>query len=297
VDRDRIGQAWCCCLEHAGRHYENFPVASRLLPARLRGPVAAIYLFARHADDLADEGSIAAAERLERLADWGVWFERAVGGDHEPPAGGCECGELLAIALQETVNSFTLPRAPFHRLIDAFAQDVVQRRYHDRRELLDYCRRSANPVGELMLHLNGAASERNLADSDAICTALQLINFLQDIQQDYHELGRIYLPASSLAEHGVDESMIASGRDTPQLRRLLQSELLVAERLLLSGAPLGRRLGGRFGIEIRAIVAGGLAVCRRLSTAPPGGRPRLAGSDRLQIAAAALLPPLWRFSL
>ena len=161
-------------------HYENFPVASILLPRRLRRPVEAIYRFARSADDIADEGDASNEQRLQALAAYGAELDHIERGQR-PSAPGFG---LLA----EVINEWSLPIQLFRDLLDAFAQDVVKKRYADYAELLDYCRRSANPVGRLLVHLVDRGSDENLRRSDCICSALQLINFWQDIAVDWKKV-------------------------------------------------------------------------------------------------------------
>ncbi len=186
-------------------HYENFPVASILMPRRLRTPVAAIYHFARAADDIADEGDLPDKERLRRLDEFRNELNRLAAGDTPLLP--------LFINLSAEIRAHDLPLQPFHDLLDAFSQDVVKKRYADYDELLDYCRRSANPVGNLLLHLYQAAAPVNIACSDAICTALQLINFWQDLAKDF-AIGRIYLPQDDLARFGMSEDHISKAYAT-----------------------------------------------------------------------------------
>jgi phytoene synthase len=233
-------------------HYENFPVASLLLPARLRSPVAIIYRFARSADDLADEGSDPPEARLAKLGA----YRRQLGAPEAP----------LFDDVARLVREHGLPLDPFHDLLDAFAQDVTKTRYADFPELLDYCRRSANPVGRLLLHLFKRTSETNLRRSDAICTSLQLINFWQDVAID-HVKGRIYLPQDEMEKHGVTERHIAAGRCDDAWRALMAFQVRRTRALMLSGAPLGRELPGRIGLEIRATVQGGLRILEKLERA------------------------------
>jgi len=239
-------------------HYENFPVASLLLPASQRAPVGVIYRFARSADDIADEGELAPRERLERLDAYRTALRGIARG--ETP------GEPLFAELARLVSERGLPLEPLHHLLDAFSQDVVKPRYADFAELLDYCRRSANPVGRLLLHLFGAATSENIAHSDAVCTALQLANFWQDVAID-HAKGRIYLPQDDMARFGVSELQIAEGRCDDAWRALIGFEIDRTRALMKSGAPLGRRLPGRLGLEIRATVQGGLRVLDKLAAA------------------------------
>jgi squalene synthase HpnC len=197
-------------------HYENFPVASLLLPRRLRRPIEAIYRFARGADDIADEGDASDAARLQGLADYGDEIDRIERGAAPPRPAFNELAEIIA--------EWQLPTPLFRDLLDAFAQDVVTKRYADYPQLLDYCRRSANPVGRLLLHLVGRASEENLRRSDCICTALQLVNFWQDVAIDWQK-GRVYLPQSDLERFGVAETQIAAGRCSAEWTALLAFEV------------------------------------------------------------------------
>jgi phytoene synthase len=239
-------------------HYENFPVASWLLPRRLRPAVAAIYWFARTADDFADEGDAPAAERLARLDAYRDDLRRIAGGT--PP------GSPVLARLAPVIAAHALPLQPFHDLLDAFSQDVVKQRYASFGEVLDYCRRSANPVGLLMLHLFGAAAAENVRRSDEICTGLQLANFWQDVAIDWAK-GRLYLPQDELARFGVSETQIAAGRVDDAWRRLLAFEVGRTRALLQSGAPLARSLPGRIGWELRLIVQGGLRILERIDRA------------------------------
>jgi squalene synthase HpnC len=236
-------------------HYENFPVASALLPARLRKPVALIYRFAREADDFADEGEIEPGERLQNLET----FRREVAR--------IKAGAAPAIAwfgdLAAVIEQHSLPVSAFDDLLSAFSQDVVQSRYDTYDALLDYCRRSANPVGRLLLALYGARERSCATWSDAICTSLQLINFLQDVAIDFKK-GRIYLPLDEMAKFGVPEQQIARGKVDTRWRGLMGFQVERARALLESGAPLGRALPGRIGLELRMIIAGGLRILEKI---------------------------------
>jgi squalene synthase HpnC len=237
-------------------HYENFPVGSLLLPARLRRPVAAVYWFARQADDFADEGERSPGERLSLLEGFRAELRAIEAGR---PAGTPFFAELSSV-----VRDHTLPLQPFHDLLDAFSQDVVKKRYADFAEVLDYCRRSANPVGRLMLCLYGAAGEaRHLEWSDAICSSLQLINFWQDVEVDYAK-DRIYLPQDDMARFGVPETQIAARDTAGGWRALMRFEIARAREMMLAGAPLAKRLPGRIGLELRTIVQGGLRIAEKL---------------------------------
>lgn len=264
-------------------HYENFPVASLALPRRLRDPVAAIYAFARRADDLADEGDLDVAQRLQALDACGAALDCAVGGDPGD--------DPVLVALADAIRRHGLPVALLHDLLSAFRQDVTQTRYADDAELLDYCRRSANPVGRLLLHLFDAATADNLRDSDRVCTALQLINFWQDVAQDLDENNRIYLPLDGLARHGITVQDLRARRRTDALRALLAERCAHARALMLGGAPLGDRLPGRLGLEIRLTVEGGLAVLDAVARREdPYTRPRLRRRDWAGLFWRALWP-------
>jgi len=264
-------------------HYENFPVASLLLPRRLRRPIETIYRFARSADDIADEGDASDAARLRGLADYSVELDRINSG-HDPAT---PAFRELALAIDE----WRLPVQLFCDLLDAFAQDVVKKRYADYPELLDYCRRSANPIGRLVLHLAGKASNTNLHCSDCICTALQLINFWQDIAMDWQK-DRVYLPRTDLDAFGISEAQIAAGHPSPEWAALLAFESARTHALMTEGAPLINQLPGRLGWEIRLTVQGGLRVLERIRLVRGdvfGERPRLGPGDWLRIGGRALL--------
>lgn len=241
-------------------HYENFPVASWLCPAHLRPAVTALYHFARTADDLADEGDAPAHHRLNDLSEYRADLLACLRPEGGPPSARWP---QVFHALAQAVAQHQLPTQPLHDLLDAFEQDVVYTRvgqgYRQRAELLDYCRRSANPVGRLMLHLYGVTDETSLAQSDAICTALQLINFWQDRAQDLAR-GRDYLP---------QDSTLAEEQD-------------FARDLMMRGAPLALRVKGRAGWELRAVVQGGLRILDKLQTQPER-RPRLGRADLWRI--------------
>jgi squalene synthase HpnC len=236
-------------------HYENFPVASILLPARLRPAVEAIYRFARNADDLADEGDASDDQRLAALSAYEQALQRIENGQTaESP---------LFDALGKVIKDYALPLQPFRDLLSAFKQDVVTKRYPSFTELLDYCRRSANPVGTLMLHLYGAATPDNLRDSDAICSALQLINFWQDVAVDWQK-ARIYLPQDDMANFLVQEEHLALGRACGEFCDVMRFEVARARAMLQSGAPLALRLPGRVGWELRLVVQGGLRTLEKI---------------------------------
>lgn len=239
-------------------HYENFPVASLLLPAHLRPAVEKIYAFARSADDLADEGDASDADRLNALTAYERSLDRIKQG--QPP------DSILFSRLAVVIDQYRLPLPPFYDLLSAFKQDVITNRYHTFSDLRDYCRRSADPVGRLMLALYEADNEQNLRDSDAICTALQLINFWQDVAIDWQK-ARIYLPLEDMARFKVTETHIAEAKTDAAWKALMQFEIDRARRLMLSGSPLALRLKGRLGWELRLVVQGGLRILEKIESA------------------------------
>ncbi|WP_462370268.1 squalene synthase HpnC [Oxalobacter formigenes] len=261
----------------AVEHYENFPVASILLPSNLRKPVEVIYAFARSADDIADEGDFRPEERLAALSGYIAELDTIERNGHPD--------SKLFIDLKQVIGEFRLPLAPFRNLLAAFIQDISTKRYETYDDLLDYCRLSANPVGLLMLHLYEAATEENKRMSDAICTSLQLINFWQDIAIDWKK-DRIYLPLEELARFNVTASDIATGNLSDNWRSLIQFEIDRTRKLMLSGAPLASRLPGRIGWELRLVVQGGLRILDRIEMAACdifNKRPLLQGGDWLSI--------------
>lgn len=280
-----MAEQYADCLRLASNHYENFPVVSRLLPKDVRPSVAAIYAFARRADDLADEGCEDADTRLARLTAYASRLESI--GTSNPSQDPVFC------ALADTVARYRLPLQPFRDLLSAFRMDVVKRRYADVDELLGYCRRSANPVGRLLLHLLGEASAPNIALSDKVCTGLQLTNMLQDLGQDYEENGRIYLPQDEMAAYGVSERHFRERVSDQAMHRLVGAQIERAEGLLRHGLPLAKRLSGRAGLHMRLVVHGGLRILERIRAHPrdPFGRPRLRRRDWLLILARALRMP------
>ena len=236
-------------------HYENFPVASVLLPPRLRRPVTLIYRFAREADDFADEGDAAPDVRLEQLAAFSRELRRIEA--REPPA------IAWFSELAEVIREHGLPISAFDDLLSAFAQDVTQGRYASYDEVLDYCRRSANPVGRLLLVLYGVQDRAALQWSDSICSSLQLINFLQDVEIDWRK-DRVYLPQDEMRRFGIGEDDIARRESGGSWQDFMAFQVERARALLFSGAPLGRRLKGRIGLEMRMIIAGGARILEKI---------------------------------
>ncbi len=290
MNEARIEAAYRHCEALASRHYENFPVASRLLPRPLRRPVAVVYAFARRADDVADEGDLTVSARLERL-DRERRRLLALGGDGPPP----DDDPILA-ALGDVVRRHRLPLDPFLDLLSAFRQDVEKRRYADFDEILDYCRRSANPVGRLVLLLTGHREPSLLPIADALCTALQLINFYQDIGQDLDENDRLYLPLDEMAAHGVTIEDLRRRRSDGPVRDLLARQYARCRRILDRGMPIGWRIPGRIGLELRLTALGGRLILDRLEKGleNPYRRPRLTPSDWPALSLRALLTPASR---
>jgi squalene synthase HpnC len=243
-------------------HYENFPVASWLCPPHLRPAIAAIYGFARTADDIADEGDANAASRLNDLTAFGVDLQ-AISAGQPASARWPAVFVPLARALQE----FELPSPLLAQLLAAFVQDVRYtdsgQRYQTDAELHDYCSRSANPVGRLLLHLYGINDAASLAQSDQICTALQLINFWQDVSVDLPR-ARWYISQQALQQHGVREADLQPGSDSAQATQLIANYTRAARTRMLDGASLACRIPGRTGWELRLVVQGGLLILDKI---------------------------------
>ena len=236
-------------------HYENFPVASWWCPPALRPAVLAIYRFARTADDIADEGDAPAGERRASLARFSSALQACAGG--EP---GAEWSDVFRpLALQMRVHA--LPVTPFEQLLSAFVQDTANPLYADRAELLDYCSRSANPIGLLLLHLARVRDPQALRESDAVCTALQLINFWQDLSRDLPR-GRCYVTRADAERHGLP--LPPPAVDSPGARALVRELVAWTRSMMLDGAPLVHRLPGRFGWELRFVIQGGLRVLDKI---------------------------------
>ncbi|HEY9197997.1 MAG TPA: squalene synthase HpnC [Gammaproteobacteria bacterium] len=277
-----LDQAYAACQTIARSHYENFPVASWLLPRAVRRPVAVIYAFARQADDLADEGDLAPEARLAGLAAFDAMLDGIEAGIPQTTP--------LGLALGDVILRHALPIGLFRDLLSAFRQDVTRQRYAHFGEVMDYCRRSANPIGRLLLHLMRRTDARDLACSDGICSALQLINFYQDLAQDYAENGRIYIPQEDMQRFGVDEDHFRTRRTDFGMQRLMQAQYDRAFRMLRAGAPLAKRLPGRFGFELRLTVLGGKRILEYLdrNRADVFARPRLTRADAVRIVWQAL---------
>lgn len=242
--RLKAAYAYCRALNKA--HYENFPVASFLLPARVRPAIDAIYAFSRTADDFADEKEFQ-GERLERLNEWESYLNQA-----EPT-------HPIFVALKDATRTFAIPKALFMDLITAFKQDVVKSRYQTFREVLEYCRYSANPVGRLVLTVCGAASETTYRLSDAVCTALQLANFWQDVAVDLKK-DRVYLPGDECEEYGVSQADLFAGQATANFKKLLKFQVERTREFFRMGHEIGLIVRGRLGAELRLTWLTGMRI-------------------------------------
>jgi len=262
-------------------HYENFPVASWLLPAPLRPAVLAIYRFARTADDIADEGDAAPAARLQGLQALREELDAIERGEPN------QWPDLAA-----AVERHALPVRWLRDLLSAFEQDVTTTRYETFADLLDYCRRSADPIGRLLLTLHRQTGVEHEHRSDSVCSGLQLANFWQDVAIDWAK-GRVYLPQEDLRRFGVDEEQLATGHVDSRFTALMKFQSERTRQMLLAGRPLARALGGRVGLELRLVIQGGLRILERIDGV--GGdvyrrRPTLASRDWLLMGWRALQP-------
>ncbi|MGH9221433.1 MAG: squalene synthase HpnC [Vicinamibacterales bacterium] len=281
IDSRELQDAYASCLALAQSHYENFPVASRLLPKRLRPHVAAVYAFARTADDFADEPGREPDERLRLLKDW---RSRLHNRDDR-------AAEFLA--LHDTIERFQLPVQLFDDLLDAFAQDVTTSQYETWSEVLDYCRRSANPVGRLVLRLSGYRDDGLDRASDAVCSALQLTNFWQDLAIDWSR-GRLYVPTEIWRRHGAEPHRLSSGVMSPEWARALRECADRTRALFNSGRIVCDDVSGRLRYELRATWLGGTRILARLERSGFdvfSNRPALGAADAIVIACGTLL---WR---
>ncbi len=291
-----VREAYASCARDARRHYENFPVASLLLPRRMRRHVAAVYAFARAADDFADEGDRPAPERLELLDGWKRRLHDAVESRQPGPAprpGEPANAQDIFVAVGETIRSLSLPVRLFEDLLSAFRQDVTVSRYRTWDQMMDYCRRSANPVGRLVLRIAGYDRMSLDDSSDALCAALQLTNFWQDLKIDF-DRGRLYLPTEERERHGALEGDLAAGRITPEWRRALGTAAARTRLLFDEGRPVCDGVDGRLRYELRATWLGGVRVLNRLERSGfdvVNHRPSLGPRDALWIAPLVLA---WR---
>lgn len=263
-----VAAAYASCARDARAHYENFPVASRLVPRQIRHHLAAVYAFARTADDFADEGARPEAERHRLLDGWLRRLrEAAAVHDHaamvRPAEGEPAHTQEIFVALGATIREMDLPLALFEDLLSAFRQDVTVTRYASWGDVMDYCRRSANPVGRLVLRIAGYRSEQLDRWSDAICSALQLTNFWQDLKVDF-DRGRVYMPEAEMRIHGAERGDLAAPALTPGWARAVAAAVARTRELFREGRPLCDALHGRLGYELRATWLGGTRILDRL---------------------------------
>ena len=265
----RLEDAYAACARLAHSHYENFPVASRLLPARMRPHVAAVYAYARLADDIADEGDVDQALRHGRLDEWTRRLHASVAGAAEPEdasildASTREVAPAIVMATAHTIRSIELPIALFDDLVSAFRQDITVTRYDSWGALFDYCRRSANPVGRLVLRIGGWQSRDLDAASDAVCTALQLTNFWQDLAIDWRR-GRLYVPAEEHVRAGASFDALDRGELTDEWRDALSRSAARTRELFDRGRAVCDGVSGRLRYELRATWLGGVRILDRL---------------------------------
>jgi squalene synthase HpnC len=287
--------AYAACARVCRTHYENFPVASFLLPRSMRPHVAAVYAFSRAADDIADEGDRPIDERRRLLRVWRDRLQEAAAGNtstvQRPPEPGepAHTREIF-LALGVTVRRLQLPLALLDDQLTAFEQDLTVTRYPTWAELFDYCRLSANPIGRLVLRIGGHAADDLDRSSDAICTALQLTNFWQDLKSDYRR-GRIYLPLEEMQAHGAEEAALRAHHISPEWRNALAAAVHRTRALFRDGQPLCDRLRGRLGWEIRLTWLGGTRILDRIEAVKFdvfNQRPTIGRGDVPALAAAAL---------
>lgn len=278
-----LQRAYDACLRLAREHYENFPVASRLVPARMRHHVAAVYAFARLADDMADEGDQASEIRLARLAGWRARLWACDAGAPDP--GGPEHADVF-VALRATMGACRLPTQLFDDLLSAFAQDVTTTRYESWHDVLDYCRRSANPVGRLVLRIAGCESERADLASDEVCSALQLANFWQDFAIDWGR-GRLYVPSEAWQSRGASLESLRPSALTPEWKAALGDCCRRTREMFDRGRPVCDAVRGRLRWELRLTWLGGTRILRRVEEAGfdmVSNRPALGAADAPAIA-------------
>ena len=251
---ESLEKAYSEALKLASEHYENFPVVSILIPRHLRKHVAVIYQFARISDDLADEGSDSAEERISKLNEYEKNLTDCLGNEFS--------GDFWR-ALKNTIDEFGLKGEYFHDLLSAFKQDVIKKRYNNFPELLDYCRRSANPVGRIMLQLFQIRNPECYKYSDSVCTALQLINLYQDVSIDYKK-GRIYIPADEMKEFGVDENIFNTKGINDNFRRLMEYQLKRNLKIFMEGSYLIEILPYRLKYQISWTIYGGKKILYKI---------------------------------
>jgi hydroxysqualene synthase len=273
-----LQRAYAACEATARSHYENFPVASRLLPRAMRPHVAAVYAFARVADDFADEGAVPPRERQAHLARWQERLHRAAvsGGN-----GAATRDDLIFLALGHSIRTLNLPVSLFDDLLSAFGQDTMTNRYNSWSDVVDYCRRSANPIGRLVLRIAGYHNDSLDRSSDALCTALQLTNFWQDFGCDWRA-GRLYVPREVADRCGAFEADLAAGRLTPAWAAAIDQAVAFTRALFERGRLVCDGVHGRLRLELRATWLGGVRILDRVErrrTELLDYRPALSAAD------------------
>ena len=256
MQSQNLQSAYQFCLDLARQHYENFPTASVFLGGEQRKATAVIYAFARTADDIADEGELDNVTRLKQLDDYRQKLDAVYQNQTSD--------DPVFIALADTVKRFELPKQVLTDLLTAFRMDVEKKRYNNVADLLRYCQYSANPIGELVLRLHGVYTRENKQLSDLICTALQLINFIQDIDEDYQQRNRIYIPLDEMHKFSVDEDMIANRKEPAELAALVKCQLNRAQDMLLDGIGLIDHLHGKLRLVIALTISSGLRIIDKL---------------------------------
>jgi squalene synthase HpnC len=281
-----VDEARCYCRRLAQSHYENFTVASQLLPKHLYQHFCNVYAYCRWADDLADE-PIEGAQPMALLDWWEQELQATYAGEPRHP---------VFVALRETIREFELPQQPFTNLLIAFRRDQTQTRYETLADLLTYCEKSANPVGRIVLLLGRCASDENVRLSDSICTGLQLANFWQDVRRDY-ERGRIYIPQELCHLHGWDEAHFAAGKFDKYFRDLLKPVVDQADWMLAAGQPLLQGVSRELRVPLQLFIGGGraiLAAIRRNRYDVWSRRPTVSRLTKLRLAGQAYLQSFWR---
>jgi phytoene synthase len=279
-----LDSAYEFCARVARSHYENFPVGSFLIPRRIRKHFYSVYAFARTADDFADEGegeSITADDRLSALREWQRMLRDAANGRADHP---------IFIALAHTQKQFDLPLSLFEDLLSAFSQDVTARRYETFDDLRDYCRRSANPIGRLILMLFGCREEKLFRWSDEVCTALQLVNHWQDVATDL-EKDRLYIPLEDIRRFGLSVEAIKERKATDRFRKLMEFELERAQEMFARGKPLCAAVAGRLAFELRAVRRAGMRVAEKIRENDCDvftRRPVITSADKVRIFLSAI---------
>ncbi len=289
ASKAQVKNAYKYCIHLAYSYYENFPIASFFLPKALKNPIAVIYAFARIADDVTDEGKLSPHSRLQVL----IFFEKQL--ELIESENSLESNGEIFIALADAISNYQLPISAFKKLLMAFKQDVIKNRYIDFDEVLYYCRYSANPIGELLLHLVGQATPNNLQYSDYICTGLQLINFMQDFYLDLKKRDRCYFSATELSYFEVSIEELMKQHVSERIDLFMNYQLKRIITIYENGLPLSDKLTGLIGFEIRLTMEGCHQIIKALKVRSNHYlRPTLMLSDRCQMLIKALLPKRYR---